>query len=149
MIVSPSGSLFLNGIGFSDGAPDAALSGAALEDFASSALAASAAAPSFTSTPLFGKASFASRALTADLVGVLGSGGAARVAALATEALVAIRRRPGELIALLGAALPLSLPGAASPRDVGALRARLLLIPGIADEDARTRLGMAMTSFLL
>jgi len=81
-------------------------------------------------------------------VGVLGGGGAARVAALATEALVAVRRRPGELIALLGAALPLSIPGASSPRDVGALRARLLLIPGVSEEDARVRLGYVMSAYL-
>ena len=145
----------LVGLGFTDQSPDRALHPAAGGD---------GGAPDPTA------ARFASAPLVADLLAMLGqlpgceavdvgsvpdlaavpsvplSPMTAQLLLIARDAFMCVRARASEVVALVGNALPLRVPGATSVEDVAGFKARLLL--HLDDPSASTEFLRRMVSFL-
>jgi hypothetical protein len=80
-----------------------------------------------------------------DLLSVPGAQGLQIVIDVVVDALMALRRRPHDLLSLLSSHLVLSLPGASTQYDIGCMRSRLLLH---VDVTIRARFAAIVTTFL-
>ena len=153
VMITPAGCVFLSGLSYTEGVPDRGLHSAAFQAESSSFLSSSASAASgynnnSSSSSSGIKSYFASKNMCFDLLSVPGTQGLQIVIDVVVDALMALRRRPHDLLSLLSSHLVLGLPGASTQYDIGCMRSRLLLHVDADDVTIRARFAAIVTTFL-
>ena len=159
VMITPAGCVFLSGLSYTEGVPDRGLHSAAFQAESSSFLSSSSSSSSSAASGYNNNSSssssssgiksyFASKNMCFDLLSVPGTQGLQIVIDVVVDALMALRRRPHDLLSLLSTHLVLGLPGASTQYDIGCMRSRLLLHVDADDVTIRARFAAIVTTFL-
>jgi hypothetical protein len=151
IMITPAGCVFLSGLSYTEGVPDRGLHTAAFQAESSSFMSSSSSGTmngGSSSNSSGTKSYFASKNMCFDLLSVPGSQGLQIVIDVVVDALMALRRRPHDLLSLLSSHLVLGLPGASTQYDVGCMRSRLLLHVDADEITIRARFAAIVSSFL-